>query len=191
MDQNDEDIMEDYQSGNHEVIEMIFTRYKNRIINFSLRMLGNRADAEDVTGDVFLALFKKKYTFDPKAKFSTWLFTIARNCCISRIRKRKNIVSIWFTHKDTGSVDQWEIEDTKESSSEALEGRENAVAVKAAIAKLPVEQRESIILREYHDMSYEQISQVLGCSMEKVKILIYRARERLRGELMSFIKEEE
>lgn len=189
MDRSDEKLIQDYNEGDDEVLAMIFERYKTRVLNFSLRILGNRADAEDVTSEVFLTLFNKRYTYDEGAKFSTWLFTVARNNCISRIRKRKNLVSVWFTNKENGKVDQWDIPDTSNDSSKALEKKEASIQVRKAISNLPLEQREALILREYHDFSYQDISQILECSLDNVKVLIFRARKNLRGELTSFIRE--
>ena len=190
--QTDEEIMMEYIAAqDQKAIEAIFERYKNRILNFCLRILGNRADAEDITADVFLALFSNKYQYDPQAKFSTWLFTVARNRCIDQIRRRKNIISMWFTSKNGGTVEQWDVEDSSHLSREELEKKETQQQVRLAIAKLPVEQKEAIVLREYHSFSYAQISQVLDCSLEKVKILIYRGREQLRGELSSLIEEDQ
>jgi len=191
MEQRDEDIMMEYRSGGEpRSIAIIFFRYKARILNFCLRMLGNRADAEDVTGDVFLTLFSGKYAYDPGAKFSTWLYTVARNCCISRIRKRRNLVSIWFSSKGSDEYEQWDVEDHGDQAAEQLSKREAASRVRRAIRLLPDEQREAIILREYQRLSYDEIRQILDCSKEKVKILIFRGREGLREELKSFIEEE-
>jgi len=183
--------MMEYQSdGKPESIKIIFFRYKARILNFCLRMLGNRADAEDVTGDVFLTLFSGKYAYDLEAKFSTWLFTVARNNCISRIRKRKNLVSVWFSSKDNNEYEQWDTENSEDNAAEQLAKGEAASRVRRAIGLLPEEQREAIILREYHRLNYDEIGQILNCSLEKVKILIFRGREGLREELKSFIEEE-
>lgn len=190
MDKSDEDIMMEYTKGNQQVIGVIFSRYKSRILNFSLRILGNRADAEDVTGEVFLTLFSGKYTFDPKAKFSTWLFTVARNSCLSRIRKQKRMVSMWFSSKDASREFTWEIKDDADKPNDLLAKKESVIQVRQAIAKLVVEQREAIVLREYDRFSYAQISQILDCSLEKVKILIFRARESIRDDLSSLIREE-
>lgn len=190
MERRDEEIMLEYLEGNVEVADIIFQRYKNRILNFSIRLLGNRADAEDVTGEVFLALFSKKYTFNPNAKFSTWFFTVARNSCITRIRKRKNVVSMWFTSK-AGKLQEMEIEDSSQLSRDELVKKEREKKVRLAIASLPLEQKEAIILREYQKLSYDEISQILNCSLQKVKILIFRAREQLRAELTSLLKEVE
>ena len=96
MEHKDEQLMLNYQqTGDKEAIAMIYERYKSQVLNFSLRMLGNRAQAEDAAGEVFLALFSSKYKFHPEAKFSTWLFTIARNQCISQRRKNKGLVSLF------------------------------------------------------------------------------------------------
>ena len=191
MEQSDEEIMMDYQSGREpEAVSIIFFRYKSRVLNFCLRILGNRADAEDVTGDLFLTLFSRKYVYDAKAKFSTWLYTVARNRCISRMRNRQNIVSVWFSSQGSNTHEQWDIEDSEDLAIEQLAKREAASRVQRAIRQLPYEQREALILREYHRLSYDEISQILNCSLEKVKILIFRGREGLRKELKSFIEEE-
>ena len=188
MDHNEEELIQEYISGNPEATAMIFERYKSRVFNFCLRILGNRADAEDATGEAFLAVFEKKYSYDPKARFSTWLFTVARNCCIDRIRKKRFTVSLWFTGHN-GGTQKFEAVDGKELPGQELAEAESAQRVRQAIARLPVEQKEAIILREYHDFSYEEIAQILKCSLEKVKILIYRARENLKGDLISLQEE--
>lgn len=185
----DEDLILEYQSGSDEALTMIFQRYKKPVLNYALRLLGNRADAEDATGEVFLVLFAKKYTYHPTAKFSTWLYTVARNVCITRLRKRKWTVSLFVKRDVESDPQEWEIPDTSNLPGEELEKNEIAQFVKKAIDKLPDEQKEALVLREYQEMSYEEIAKVLQCSIEKVKILIYRARERLRVELPSFVKE--
>jgi len=190
MEPKDEDLIKQYQSGDQKAVEMIYQRYKKGVLNFCLRILGNRAEAEDITADTFVVLFTHQYTQQSTAKFSTWLFTVARNKCISRIRKTKNQTLLWFSPKHSQEATQWEVKDSSETPREELEKREASIKVKEVLNQLPMEQKEAIVLREYHGFSYEQISKILNCSLEKVKILIYRAREDLRGQLSSFIKEE-
>ncbi len=192
MERSDEEILKDYLNGNDErAAQMIFVRYKTRVLNFCLRMLGNRADAEDVTADAFLVLFDRKYAHASGTKFSTWLYTVARNRCISQIRKRKNLVSIWFSSRGSEGYDAWDPEDPQDIAGRQLEKKEEAVLVRHAVKQLPYEQREAVVLREYHQLNYEEISQILNCSLEKVKVLIFRGRERLRAELSSLIKEDQ
>ena len=170
-------------------IEKLFLEYKQRVFNFALRILCNRADAEDVTGEVFLMLYTKTAAYEPDAKFSTWLFTVVRNTAISKLRKRKKFFPFFETGQTEGKSEMPEIPDPKELPDRQAQKQEAALLVQRAIQKLPLGQREAIVLREYHEMSYEEISQVLKCSLENVKILIFRARERLRKELAPIFKE--
>jgi len=181
----------DYQLGHEDAIAALFGRYKRPIFNFAYRMLANRADAEDVTGDVFLVLFSKKYTQSPRAKFSTWLFTVARNRCIDKIRKRKNSLSMWFKRNAGDDYEEWDVVDNQDIPREEMERKEIRKVVRKSIDSLPANLKEALILREYQKLSYGEISQVLDCSLENVKVLIYRARERLKVELSSFIEGEE
>jgi len=190
MDKTDEEIITEFKDGKTESASLLFDKYKSRIFNFSLRILGSRADAEDVTGEVFLALFAGKYTFDPKAKFSTWLFTVARNSCFSLIRKRKNVSGLCSTNREGGRF-EIQIQDSNDNSRETLEKNEAKLMVTKMISQLPLEQREALVLREYEKMSYQEISHTLNVSLENVKILIYRARETLKVQLSSFLNEEE
>ena len=180
----DEQLIEEFKQGDENAMQVLFLKYNGRILNFALRIVGNRADAEDVTSEVFLAVLHQKYIWQPSAKFATWLFTIARNACLTRIRQKRNSLSLWFL-SSKNEEDFFDIPDTRENSRETLVKREEAQTVRRAVAKLPVEQREAIVLREYHGFSYAEIAQVLGCSLEKVKILIFRAREQLKTELAS------
>lgn len=187
MNKEDEDIISQFQSGDTEALKELFERYKRPIFNFCLKLTNNRADAEDVTAEVFLKLFKKQYAPQSGVKFSTWLYTIARNDCISRLRKRKYSIPLWFT-SSSGEEEAWEIEDTKENHSQTLMNEEMKKKVRQAIFNLDLEQRQAIILREYQHCRYDEIAQVMGCSLEKVKILLHRARQRLKGELASFVE---
>lgn len=187
----DEELMMEYVLGSQEALEEIFQRYRRAMLNYALRLLKTRADAEDVVGEVFYALTYKKQAYQPQvAKFSTWLYTIAHNACINRIRSRAKIVFLWAKRdKDSAQYEELDIPDTRELADERLEQEDSAAYVKKAVAKLPLEQREAIILRQYQDLSYEQIAQVLQCSVNKVKVLIFRARERLRQELLPYMRE--
>ena len=185
----DEQLMLDFQKGDNNAVQIIFERYKSPLLNFSLRILGNRADAEDVTSDVFVTLFDGKYAFHPEAKFSTWLYTITRNRCVSQLRRKKGLISLWFDAGESESPGAWEIEDTHAFSKTDLEKKEMGALIQQAVQRLPLEQKEALVLREYQQMSYDEISQILDCSLEKVKILIFRAREKLRQDLIPFIEE--
>jgi len=183
MERQDEDLILGYQQGQVEDFNQLFARYKRPVFNFSLRILNNRADAEDVTSEVFMRLHEKRQYYQPqRAKFSTWLFTIAHHCCISQLRRPRPNISLWI-RKDNGEEKEWNIPDTQPSVPQEMIRREEGREVRRAIAKLPDQQKEALILREYHQFSYQEIAQIMSCSLEQVKILIFRAREFLRNTL--------
>lgn len=185
----DEELIQSFYDGDREALSVIFERHKEGVFNFSLRMLANRADAEDVTSDVFGRLCGSHGRFSPEARFKTWLYTIARNACLDRIRNRGNWVSTWFKKKDSHEDVQMDFPSQDPSPSQNLQSKETAHYIRAAIQGLPREQREALILREYEDMSYEEISKILGCSLANVKVLIYRARVSLKNSIPAFVKE--
>lgn len=185
----DQELWLGYNSGDTSAFEELFHRHKGRIFNFALRLTGIRADAEDVTSEVFAQLFNKKFQDDGRAKLSTWLFTVARNACLSRLRSAKHMVSLWFRDNADGGQKEWDIPDDSAPPGAALGNREMAREVRRALLKLPVDQKEALILREYFQKDYAEIGQILECSLEKVKVLIFRGRERLREELGPLMKE--
>jgi len=183
MTENDEELMRKFSEGDMPALEGIFSRYKRPVFNFALRFLANRAEAEDVASEVFLAVVSGRYHYSPDAKFSTWLFAVTRNACISRIRSGKKFFSLWFTTEEGGDQATQVPDHTLPRPDHALLKEEQSVFLEKALARLPLGQREAIILKEFQDMRYEDIAKVLNCSLSNVKILIFRGRENLRREL--------
>lgn len=190
MDRQDEELILAYQNGEKEAIEVIFHRYKKPVFNYALRILSDRAEAEDVVSDIFVMLFVKKDSYRPEAKFSTWLYTVARNICFSKLRQRKKFFSFWVKDKKDNEYHQLDIPDLELSPEKLTVEKETSLSVQKALDRLPIVQREAIVLREYQKLSYQEISVVMDCSLEKVKILIFRARETLKKNLSYLIKEE-
>jgi RNA polymerase sigma-70 factor (ECF subfamily) len=190
MERTDEELWNAYSSGEETAFEALFQRHKGKVFNFSLRMLSDRAEAEDVTSETFIQLFNKRYRDTGQARLTTWLFTVARNACLTRLRAKKLFQPLWFKRNATDDFEEWDIPDTADPPSELLRKKEMARAVRRAVLALPQEQKEAVILREYFDKEYAEIALILDCSLEKVKVLIFRGRENLRLELAALIKEE-
>lgn len=189
MEQTDEELYSAYILGSADAFKVIFERHKDKIFNFSLRLINNHADAEDVVSETFLQLFHKRYQVK-NAKLTTWLYTVARNGCISRLRSVKHTVSMWFKRED-GGIESMDLPDVNTPSpQDSASHHDMAQAVKKALAKIPLDQREAIILREYENKDYQEIADIMGCSLANVKVLIFRGREGLRGYLSGMIKEE-
>ena len=177
MTKTDEILMLECSRGDKEALEVLYNKYKKRIFNFSYRMLNNRADAEEVTGD-FFAIISDSPHYSISAKFTTWAYAVARNLCVSRLRKKVRWQFLWF-----------EISDPSLNHAELIADEDIAVKVRQAINELAEKYKTVIVLREYEKLSYSEIAAVMECSQEQVKTNIFRAREKLRFILAPLVKE--
>jgi RNA polymerase sigma-70 factor (ECF subfamily) len=167
---SDSTLIEQLQSGDDPAFDELMCRYKRPVLNFCYRLLGNVCDAEDVAQEVFVCVYRHVRDFQPERKFSTWLFALARNACIDRLRYR--------ARHPTEPLDA-----VAEPAVQPAEIDELSEAIAAAIAELPEEQRTAIILSEYHDASHAEIAQVMHCSEKSVEARLYRARKTLQHRL--------
>ena len=186
----DEGLILQFYQGDQEALTVIFKRYKDGLFNFALRFVGNRADAEDAVSHAFMMVCEKRYTIKPGASFKTWLYTVARNSCLSKFRSQNKLFSLWSPKSDPDHDQAIDVRDPRLLARDQLSQKEIMAIVAQAVSKLPQEQKEALILREYNGLSYEEISQVLDCSLEKVKVLIFRARNRLKDVLPPVLLEE-
>jgi len=188
---NDEELISLYYQGDQEALKVIFQRHKDKLFNFALRFVGNRADAEDAVSHVFMMVCEKRYAIKPGASFKTWAYTVARNICLSKIRSRGKFFSLWSPKNDPNYDQAIDVIDQKAIAREQLSQKEIMAIIQNAINKLPEEQKEALLLREYNGFTYEEIAQVLECSLEKVKVLIFRARNHLKDVLPPVLLEGE
>ena len=187
---NDEELMVEYAAGHTEVLDEIFTRYKKRMFNYAFRLLQNQADAEDVVAELFCMLSGKKDAYEPTHKFSTWFYTVAHNICMSKLRMRKRTIGMWFQReKESGELKQWDVPDRAPSPAEAVQTRDTASYIKQAVEKLGFLEKEALILREYQKLRYDEIAAILGFTGAKIKIILYRARQKLKKQLQRLIAE--
>jgi RNA polymerase sigma-70 factor (ECF subfamily) len=189
QDTDDEELVRRFYQADEEALKVIFRRYKDGLFNFALRFAGNRADAEDAVSHSFMMVCEKKYVIRPQASFKTWLYTVARNNCLSKIRHRNKFYSLWLPKNDSDEETAIDIADPR-TPRDQLDQNEISALLQKAIHKLPEEQKEALLLREYQGFSYEEISQVLNCTKDKVKVLIFRARAFLKDVLPPVLLEE-
>lgn len=178
----DAEWMRRVQQGDTEAFRALILAYQNRVAAALARMAGPAFDPEELAHEVFVRVWKSAHRYEPSAKLSTWLLTIARNLFLNelRYRTRHPTVSMDGLHEEgnprfaptSGSV--------ASHPDEALVERELQEAIDVALQKLPENQRTAMILRRYEDLSYEEISAVLGVSVGSVKSLLFRARATLR-----------
>ena len=178
----DEELMLKYQQGEASVMSELVMRYKNPIYHFTLRLCKNSSEAEDIAQEVFLRLHQVKDQYRPIGKFSTWIFSIAHNLTVSRLRKRKWWV-IW-PRKNDETEELVDFQSPDPSPKDIATENEISQFVQKNIQSLPFLQREALILREYEKLDYQEIGKILKKSLGTVKTLIYRARQNLKIKLL-------
>jgi len=187
----DADLMLRVKKGDATAFEELVDKYKQPVLNMVYRTLRDSADAEDIAQNVFVQVFKSADRYRVEAKFSTWLFTIARNLCLNEIRRRSRhpaeSLDAAQEPDDEGSSRQFE--DRRNTSAPDLLLRDELThKVEDALASLPENQRTAILLFKEKDMSYEEISKILDCSLSATKSLIHRGRETLKEKLKPYLK---
>ncbi|MEI7939858.1 MAG: sigma-70 family RNA polymerase sigma factor, partial [Verrucomicrobiota bacterium] len=166
-------------------------KYKQPVMNVAYRMLHDATEAEDLAQAVFVQVFKAADRYRVSSKFSTWLFTIARNLCLNEIRRRDRhqAESMEAPHPEQEDQPLHQFEDTQTvSPPERLLHGELADKIEQALAELPENQRLAIVLCRQEELSYEEIAQVLRCSVSATKSLIHRGRETLKLKLRPYLQ---
>lgn len=166
-------------------------KYKQPVMNFVFRSLRDEVEAEDVAQNVFIQVWKSRDRYERTAKFSTWLFTIARNLCLNEIRRRSRhpAESLEESHSENEDQPARQYEDKNVSlpTDQLLQG-ELVDKIEQALAELPENQRTAILLCRKDDVSYEEIAKVLGCSLSATKSIIFRGREALKEKLKPYLQ---
>lgn len=160
-----------------ELVEL----YKDKLYNLSYRLLGNPHDAEEVTQEAFLRAYANLKKYDSRHKFSTWLYRIATNCGIDRLRKKKADYSLDAPIDEEDGADMYSMIPNKDESLEQrVASRETRLELQAAIEQLPPSYRTVIVLKYIEDLSLQEISEVLSIPVSTVKTRLHRGREALR-----------
>lgn len=179
------------KQGDTEAFTRLVEKYKQPVMNLVYRMLRDPIEAEDLAQMVFVQVHKSADRYHISSKFSTWLFTIARNLCLNEIRRRARhpAESLDATYPDQEDQPLQQVEDRKAvpAPDKLLEG-ELERKIEEAVAALPENQRTAILLCRQEDLSYEDIAEVLGCSLSATKSLIFRGRETLKQKLKPYLE---
>ncbi len=182
--ESDEALMSRIAQGQAEAFEILLHRYERATATFCYSFLHDRHYAEDVAQEVFLRVYRSAESYRPMAKFTTWLYKIAANLCINEQKKLKLRRTRSLDEPAGRDPDGTRIAE-KIARSTALpitkaERREAGQLLEEAIAALPDEQRITLVLVEYHGLSYREIAEILEVTVSAVKMRIKRARENLR-----------
>ncbi|HHW03626.1 MAG TPA: sigma-70 family RNA polymerase sigma factor [Thermoanaerobacterales bacterium] len=170
----DEKLIEDVLSGNVDAFAGIMDRYRNRVFTLAYRMLSSREEAEDVSQEAFIKIYRSLKTYDAgRTRFSTWVYRITYNLCIDFLRKRREIAPLKEEIMAASSGGPEEI----------AEARDSAARLHEAVQNLPEDYRIPLTLFHFHGLSYQEICNVLNVPLSVVKNRLFRARKLLREKL--------
>jgi RNA polymerase sigma-70 factor (ECF subfamily) len=173
---DDASLVAECVAGTSGAFDVVVNRYRRPIYQLCYRFVGRPEDASDLTQDVFLRAFRGLKSFRRQAALSTWLYRIAVNACLNRVSVKRALDSA-----TDEPIDAQELVDVRsDSPAERLLRAERSARVRGAIARLPAKQRATLILRTYHEMSHQEIADVLGSSVGAVKANFFHALANLK-----------
>lgn len=170
----DEKLINDFKSGDIKAFEILIKKYKTMIFNTAYSVVSNLNDAEDVAQDVFITLYRSLKSFKFNCALSSWLYRITINKSLNRLREKKNFVVL---------DDNLQIEN-KDLTSD-ISAHKKRLELQRLINTLPAKYRAIITLKEFENLSYKEISDVMKISINKVKVWLFRAREMLKEKITS------
>jgi RNA polymerase sigma-70 factor (ECF subfamily) len=183
MEISDDQIIERTLAGDTDAFSLLVRRWERPIYGLSLRMLGRDEDARDVCQETFLAAFRNLRKFRGDAKFSSWLYRIAINACHSRLRKQTGVIEQPIEQEDPDGH-RFEIQDTTtEFMPERLHRDQRAELVRRALQALPAEIRQVIIMKEYEELTFAEISEILQVPVSTIKSRLYTGLQQMRARL--------
>jgi RNA polymerase sigma-70 factor, ECF subfamily len=170
--------------GDHNAFGEIVELYKDKVFQICFRMLGNRQEAEDLAQEAFVRAFVNIRSFNIQMKFSTWLYRIATNLCIDRLRKKKPDYYLDAEVSGTEGLNMYsQIASDMAKPEDEVESLELQETIQVEIMKLPEKYRSVIVLKYIEELSLKEISEILDLPVGTVKTRIHRGREALRKQL--------
>jgi RNA polymerase sigma-70 factor, ECF subfamily len=177
MGPTDEELVEAFRRGDLSAFDGLVARWERKIRGAVHRILGNEEEARDVCQEAFLKAYRALDSFKSEARFSSWLYQIALNLCRDRLRRRRGRTMVSLDEVEQAGTP---LATRRPSAHDLVEAGDLARAVATAIAALPEEQQEVIILKEYQELTFAEIAEVLGLPASTVKTRLYRGLSQLR-----------
>ena len=181
--EQDTRLMLQVKEGDGTSFEVLLGKYRRPVVSSLNRMVQNQSIAEELAQEVFLRVYRARGSYEPTAKFTTWLFKIATHLALNSLRDRKHEKlhkSLSETVEDRQPLD---VPDFRRNREQELVAETRLQLVRDAISSLPEKQRAAVLMHKYEELDYAQIADALGCSVSAVKSLLFRAYEMLRSRL--------
>jgi len=180
--EQDAELMLRVRAGDKLSFALLLERHRRPVIHFLYRMVQNQAVSEELAQEVFLRVYKARATYEPTAKFTTWLFRIASHLAINWLRDRK-MERLQDSLDSPPEGQSIQLPDKAMTKEQEMLHSARMAEVRAAIQGLPPKQRAAVLMHKYQEMGYSQIAKVFQCSESAVKSLLFRAYETLRARL--------
>ena len=179
---SDEELVARSIGGDQESFNQLVLRWERPIYALAYRVIGREEDARDVCQETFLRAFRALNGFRGQAKFSSWLYRIALNLCRDWVRKERR-TPVVQAPEELEVLEMAAVREPVPSVEDLVARRELTRVVERAMARLPEEQRTAIILKEYHELTFQEIADLVGCPLSTVKTRLYQGLAVLRREL--------
>jgi RNA polymerase sigma-70 factor, ECF subfamily len=179
----DAELMLRVKDGDGASFGLLLEKHRTAVIHFLYRMVQSHAIAEELAQEVFLRVYKSRSTYEPTAKFTTWLFRIATHLALNWLRDGKNERGQEHLDDTTDDIPVRQVSDRRPSVEQVMVHQVKVAEIRRAISMLPGKQRAAVLMHKYQEMEYSQIARVLSCSESAVKSLLFRAYETLRTRL--------
>jgi len=178
----DEELIARFQNGDAYAFDLLVKRYKDPLLNFIYRFIGDLVESEDIVQETFYRVYKNKHYYKEVAKFSTWIYTIAGNLAKTELRRRKRR-KVFSIHKESPIDKEFELPDLKSDPEREVNTIVTEKIIQKAISSLPQKFRQVIVLRDIQGFSYEEISGIIKVPLGTVKSRVNRARLKLQDDL--------
>ena len=179
-DERDIRVIRQVLRGDRDAYADIVERYKNPIYNLAVRLTGSLSDAEDLAQDAFIRIYEILDRFDDSKRFFPWMYTVALNVIRNDVKKKRSFVF----RMQTGDVsDKW-LKDTDTPEKSVSDNQQQKI-LSRCILKLPITQKEAVVLRYYQNLAFEEIAEIQACSVSAAKMRVYRGLEQLNHLMQS------
>ena len=185
--ERDAELMLRVRDGDQTSFALLLERHRGPVIHFLFRMVQNQPVAEELAQEVFLRVYRSRSTYEPTAKFTTWLFRIATHLALNWIRDGKNEKLQESLDQETSDGTSIQVPDRGRTVEQEMLYQAKLREVRQAIEALPSKQRAAVLMHKYEEMEYSQIANALNCSESAVKSLLFRAYESLRSRLAHMV----
>ena len=174
MTTNDQQLIDAVLAGDTQSFSIIVQRYKDLVFTLALRMMKHREEAEEVSQDTFVKVYRSLNKFKGDSKFSTWIYRVAYNTCLDRLKKHKR-------EQNTVAIDAFTVNQisTFDNALTTLEAAERKAAIKACLNLLPSDDSALITLFYFEELSLEEIAKIVGLTSNNVKVKLFRSRKKL------------